>query len=83
MEILSRTNTSGEMKRKRREYFSAGTLLIWQVDLATRTVEVYASADSPDEFCLLREFDVLDGGTVLPGLTVSLRNLFAELDRHG
>jgi hypothetical protein len=27
--------------------------------------------------------DRLDGGTVLPGLTMSLRDFFAELDRQG
>lgn len=83
VEILSRTNTAAEMKRKREEYFSAGTKLIWQVDPAARTVEVYSSAAAPDEFSLLREPDLLGGGSVLPGLSVKLQDLFAELDRHG
>jgi hypothetical protein len=27
--------------------------------------------------------DTLDGGSVLPGFTLPLAQLFAELDRHG
>jgi hypothetical protein len=36
-----------------------------------------------DDSVTLHEHDTLDGGKVLPGFTLSLRQLFAELDRHG
>jgi Uma2 family endonuclease len=32
IEVLSRSNTPGEMDRKREEYFAAGVLLVWEVD---------------------------------------------------
>ncbi len=80
IEVLSRSNTPGEMARKRADYFTTGTLLVWEVDPPTRTVTVYTA---PDESTVLGETDVLDGGKVLPGFTLPLRDLFGELDRHG
>jgi Uma2 family endonuclease len=77
VEVLSKTNTKREIARKRREYFAAGRLA-WIVDPKTRTVEVYTSPDKPDT--TLTQDDVLTGGDVLPGFTLDLRKLFAELD---
>ena len=80
VEVVSESNTRAEMVRKRDEYFRAGTGLVWEVDLRARTVAVYTS---PDHSVVLRDADVLDGGAVLPGLTIPLSELFGELDRHG
>ena len=80
VEVLSKSNTAGEMARKRREYFAAGVRLVWFVDPEARTVEVYTALE---QSILLREEDTLDGGAVLPGFVLSLRELFAELDRQG
>lgn len=80
VEVLSKGNTKREMERKRREFFDAGTSLVWMVDPKSRTVAVYTSVT---EFRVLTVDDVLDGGTVLPGFTLAVRDLFAELDRHG
>jgi Uma2 family endonuclease len=77
VEVLSSSNTAQEMARKCRDYFAAGTQLVWEVDPVQRTVTVYTA---PDRFTVLREQDTLDGGTVLPGFTLPLRQLFAELD---
>ena len=77
VEVLSASNTPQEMARKRRDYFTAGTRLVWEVDPRERTVAVYTA---PEQFTLLHEQDTLDGGTVLPGFTLPLRQLFAELD---
>ena len=38
---------------------------------------------APDKFVTLTEADTLDGGAVLPGFALPLRDLFAELDEHG
>jgi Uma2 family endonuclease len=78
IEVLSEGNTPGEMERKRKEYFAARVRLVWMVDPIHRTVTVYTA---PDRFTVLGENDVLDGGDVLPGLAIPLRDLFAELDR--
>ncbi|MDB5323873.1 MAG: hypothetical protein JWN40_5504 [Phycisphaerales bacterium] len=78
VEVLSRSNTVREMERKRGEYFDAGVRLVWIVDPDTRTIAVYTASASPS---MLTENDVLNGGDVLPGFTLPLANLFAELDR--
>jgi Uma2 family endonuclease len=78
VEVLSKGNTPGEMSRKRHEFFEAGVELVWQVDPRARTVAVYTS---PEEHMLLSEDQTLDGGDVLQGFTLPLRELFAELDR--
>jgi Uma2 family endonuclease len=80
VEVLSESNTPGEMARKRHEYFAAGVRLVWLVDPVTRTVEVYTTPDQPT---VLHEGRTLEGCAVLPGFTLSLQELFAELDRQG
>jgi Uma2 family endonuclease len=79
IEVLSPSNTEEEMERKRQDYFGAGCKLVWLVDPDARTVTVYAGPDQPT---VLREDQTLDGGTVLPGFALPLRQLFAELDPH-
>jgi Uma2 family endonuclease len=79
VEVLSESNTAEEMAIKRREYFASGTRLVWQIDPATRTAEVFTG---PDQSVTLDQSQSLDGGDVLPGFALSLRELFAELDRQ-
>ncbi|MBV9125979.1 MAG: Uma2 family endonuclease [Planctomycetes bacterium] len=80
VEVLSRSNTPGEMAAKREDYFPAGVELVWEIDPAARTVKVYTSTTA---MTTLGEADTLDGGPVLSGFTLSVRDLFAELDRQG
>lgn len=75
VEILSPSNTRGEIEQKRREYFAAGTKLVWIVDPDARTVAVYTD---PDTHTLLTEADTLDGGAVLPGFALPLAELFND-----
>jgi Uma2 family endonuclease len=79
IEVLSESNTPKEMERKLREYFESGTQLVWYFDLKARTVTVYTS---PDQFTVLDESQTLDGGDVLPGLVLSLRELFERATRR-
>lgn len=78
VEVLSPSNTPGEMKKKRREYFKAGVELVWIVDPEERTVTVWTSPRSRKK---LGESKTLDGGAVLPGFKLALKDLFAVLDR--
>lgn len=78
VEILSEGNTRQEMTRKRREYFAAGTKLVWIIDPDARAVEVYADPRQPDLVTLLRDTDSLDGGAVLPGFSLPLADLFND-----
>jgi Uma2 family endonuclease len=80
IEVLSAGNTAREMARKCREYFAAGVRLVWLVEPETRSVAVYTT---PEHSTVLREEDTLEGGAVLPGFALSVRELFAELDREG
>lgn len=75
VEVLSRSNTPQEMERKLRDYFAAGVRLVRYVDPAARTANVYTE---PDRLTVLREGDTLDGGSVLPGFSMAVQDLFAE-----
>jgi Uma2 family endonuclease len=77
IEVLSDSNTKQEMDEKLEDYFSHGARLVWYVDPPPRTIEVYTGLVTPPR--LLTEADVLDGGEVLPGFDLSIRELFAEL----
>ena len=79
VEIRSESNTDTEMERKRVDYFRVGVRLVWEADPEERTVTVYTS---PTAFVTLTEADILDGGAVLPGFNLPLRDWFGELDRH-
>lgn len=73
VEILSKSNSKTEMNRKLREYFDAGTRLVWYVDPRKHTVRVYRS---PAELVTLGLTDDLEGGEVLPGFRMAVRDLF-------
>jgi Uma2 family endonuclease len=78
VEVLSESNTRSEMKRKLGEYFSSGAQLVWLVDPIERIVDVYTA---PDRFTRLEEGDVLDGGDLLPGFELPLKDLFARVEK--
>jgi Uma2 family endonuclease len=78
VEVLSKGNTRKEMERKLKEYFLAGVCQVWFVDPKRRTVRVY---NSPEQSIVLSEEQTLDGGSVLPGLELPIRSLFAEISQ--
>jgi len=78
VEVLSKGNTRREMARKLDEYFRAGVLLVWYVDPKRRTVRVFTDRDHS---VVLGEDQHLDGGDVLPGFTLSIRDWFDEAER--
>ena len=73
VEVLSPTNTKGEMARKIREYFQGGSIQVWVIDPEPQTVTVYTS---PKKSKLLTIDDTLDGGKVLPGFSIKLFDFF-------
>jgi Uma2 family endonuclease len=79
VEILSRKNTKSEIDRKLHEYFRSGTRLAWVIDPRKRIVRVYTA---PDQSRLVTEDQSLDGGDVLPGLSLPLREVFANLEHR-
>ena len=76
VEVPREENTASEMLRKRKEYFLAGTTLVWIVDPRRRVVTVYTA---PEVGETLTEADTLDGGTVFPGLELPVRRIFERL----
>lgn len=80
VEVLSPSNTKGEIDRKLKEYFQAGVRLTWVIDPKTRAAKVYTSAS---DFTELSTSGTLDGGDVLPGFKLPLSRLFAKLGPAG
>ncbi len=79
VEVLSNSNTVREIDRKLQEYFEAGCRLAWIIDPVTRTADVYTAADHCTH---LRVSQSLDGGDVLPGFKLPLKELFASTRRR-
>jgi Uma2 family endonuclease len=77
VEVISPSNTRREMERKLNDYFAAGVKLVWLVYLDPREIVVYTS---PNSSVTLRGEDALEGGPVLPGFSVPVAQVFAELD---
>ncbi|MSR60514.1 MAG: Uma2 family endonuclease [Planctomycetaceae bacterium] len=73
IEILSPDNSNQEMELKRKECFSAGTKVVWEIDPKTRTIAVYRS---PNRSTTITERGTLDGGKVLPGFKLRVKDLF-------
>jgi Uma2 family endonuclease len=80
IEVLSPGNTKREIALKLRDYFQAGTTLVWIIDPKSQTAEAYTS---PDRKSKIAKNAALDGGTLLPGLRISLKDLFAKATRRG
>jgi len=74
IEVISPSERTTQTQQKVLEYLRAGTQLVWVVDPPRRTVTVY----HPDHSArILRIDDELDGGEVLPGLRISVAEIFA------
>lgn len=76
VEILSASNTEEEMQQKLREYFLAGTEVVWFVDPVRRVIVVHAAVGSETT---LSEGDILPGDPVLPGLNLPVSKIFEKL----
>ncbi|WP_169978177.1 Uma2 family endonuclease [Tautonia rosea] len=79
VEVLSKNNSRAEMERKLREYFEAGVRLVWMVDPTTRSIRVHTGPAS-EQSVLLSEAEILDGGEVVPGFSVTVAELFPSDD---
>ena len=82
VEVISPGNTREEMDDKRDDYFRSGVALVWYVYPLRREVHVFTSPDAVAVLSATATLDsataMLDGGTVLPGFTLPLADLFAE-----
>ena len=65
-----------EIAAKRRDYFAAGTLVVWDVDLlGVDVVRVYRASE-PDSPAVYRRGDVAEAETAVPGWTMPVDELF-------
>jgi Uma2 family endonuclease len=78
VEVLSPSNTPGEIRLKLKEYFLAGVELAWVIDPAKRSADTYTA---PDVSKHLDESGTLDGAGVLPGFRLPLAKLFERLEK--
>ena len=74
VEDLSPSDRMADALAKVAMYLQAGTLLVWLVNPATRTVVVFRSESDPET---LGETDALDGDDVLPGFSVPVAEIFS------
>jgi Uma2 family endonuclease len=76
VEVVSSLDTMAEQLAKMREYFQAGSLLVWLVLPSQREIYVY---QSPTQIQVLTQADTLGGGTVVPGFQVPVATLFEDV----
>ena len=69
-----------EMAAKRRDYFDAGTLVVWDVDLQDEIVVRKYSADAPDAPTVFRRGTIAEAEPAVPGWTMPVDDLFNEDD---
>lgn len=72
VEVMSPTDTDKAIRIKVANYLAVDTL-VWVVRPDDKVVEVYAAGQSAK---LLKEIDTLNGGTVLPSFSVSVKDIF-------
>jgi Uma2 family endonuclease len=77
VEVLSESNTEEEMAQKLRDYFAAGTLLVWYIDPRARSARAYTALE---QYVVIDEAGTLSGGDVLPGFELRLKDLFAAVE---
>lgn len=73
VEIASEFDTAADLDKKVNEYLAAGTRLIWIVYPDSQRVGIY---DNDGHFRGIDISGMLDGGAVLPGFQVALRDIF-------
>ncbi len=73
VEVVSPSETYRTIRLKLKDYFEGGTRLVWVVRSDDGLVEVYTGLDIVHT---LTDADTLDGADVLPGFSLSIRDLF-------
>ena len=78
VEVLSKSNTPKEIELKLRQYFTSGVELAWVIDPKRRKATIHTSLTDSTTIDL---DGVLDGGRVVPGFRITLRELFDRADQ--
>ena len=67
-----------KMAKKRRDYFAAGTLCVWDVDLQSPDVIKAYHFSDPENPIIFRRGDVADAGEAVPGWSMPVDDLFPQ-----
>jgi Uma2 family endonuclease len=74
VEIVSPSDRAGQVIAKALLWLEAGATVVWSVDPESEAVTIFKAGQAPR---VLTIDDTLDGGEVLPGFALPLRELFA------
>ena len=64
------------MKEKRADYFAAGTLVVWDVDLQSEDVIKSYKASDPDNPVIFQREEIADAEPAVPGWRMAVDDLF-------
>ena len=67
------------MTQKRADYFAAGTLVVWDVDLQNEEVVAKYSATAPQSPQVFKRGEVADADPAVPGWRLAVDELFAPI----
>ena len=67
-----------QMAAKRAEYFAAGTLVVWDVDLLSDDVVRVYRAGEPETAVIYRRGETAEAEPAVPGWTIPVNNLFRK-----
>lgn len=76
-EVVSPTDTRTEMRKKVSIYLSVGVPLLWMIWPKSKTIEIWQPTILTAPTQVLTVNDILDGGTIMPGFTCPVQDLFA------
>ena len=65
-----------DMAEKRRDYFTAGTLVVWDIDLLGNDVVKVYRVDNPTTPIIYRRGDLAEAEPAVPGWNMAVDNLF-------
>ena len=71
------TNAERAIAKKRTDYFAAGTLVIWDVDVLSPDVIKSYKADDPETPKIFRRGEMADAEPAVPGWRISVDELFS------
>ena len=70
-----------QMAQKRADYFTAGTLVVWDVDLLSdEVVRVYRASD-PEKATIYRRGEIAEAEPAVPCWTMAVNNLFPPIGK--
>ncbi|MDP6355837.1 MAG: Uma2 family endonuclease [Planctomycetota bacterium] len=76
VEVISDSNSFAEIEGKVTEYLAADVRLIWVINPGTRTACIHTQGSNVRR---VNENDELDGGDVIPGFKLRLKDLFEKV----